>query len=42
MTKTGVDRRLHVYAVPLDVEQEQEQERLDREFLYEVQQNVIN
>lgn len=40
MTKTGVDRRLHVYAVPLDVEQEQE--RLDREFLYEVQQNVIN
>ena len=40
VTKTGVDRRLHVYTVPLDVEREQE--RRDREFLYEVQQNVIN
>ena len=40
VTRTGVDRRLHVYTVPLDVEQEQE--RRDREFLHEVQQNVIN
>lgn len=40
VTKTGIDRRLHVYTVPLDVEREQE--RRDREFLYEVQQNVIN
>ena len=40
VTNTGIDRRLHVYTVPLDVEQEQE--RRDREFLYEVQQNVIN
>lgn len=40
VTTTGVDRRLHVYTVPLDVEREQE--RRDREFLYEVQQNVIN
>lgn len=40
VTKTGVDRRLHVYTIPLDVEQEQA--RRDREFLYEVQQNVIN
>lgn len=40
MTKTGVDRRLHVYTIPLDVEREQE--RLNREFLCEIQQNVIN
>lgn len=38
VTKTGVDRRLHVYVVPLDVEEAQE--RHDRELLDSVRENV--
>lgn len=40
VTKTGVDRRLHVYTVPLDVDEAQE--RHDRELLDSVRENVIN
>lgn len=38
ITKTGVDRRLHVYIVPLDVEEAQE--RHDRALLDSVRENV--
>lgn len=38
VTKTGVDRRLHVYVVPLDVDDAQE--RHDRELLDSVRENV--
>ena len=38
VTKTGVDRRLHVYVVPSDVEEAQE--RHDRELLDSVRENV--
>ena len=38
ITKTGVDRRLHVYTVPLDVEEAQE--RHDRALLDSVRENV--
>lgn len=38
VTKTGVDRRLHVYVVPLDVDDAQE--RHDRELLDSVRENM--